>query len=104
MDDRPRAIGATKALLEAADFCANNPGEAARLTAKAFRIPESDMKLFMSRMTYRMEMPRTVVEGNFREAAELALAEGIIKKMPDWNDFLRPQIIKEAAPDRAVGW
>jgi len=104
LDDRPRAVGATKALMEAADFCASNLDEAARITAKAFRIPEPDMKLYMSRLIYRMEMPKNVVTGNFREAAELALAEGIIKKMPDWNDFLRPQIMKEAAPDRSGGW
>jgi len=104
LDDRPRAVAATKALMEAADFCASNPDEAARLTAKAFRIPEPDMKVYMSRMVYRMEMPKSVVMGNFVDAAELALAEGIIKKMPDWNDFIRPQIIKEAAPDRAAGW
>jgi NitT/TauT family transport system substrate-binding protein len=104
LDDRPRAVGATKALMEAADFCASNLDEAARITAKAFRIPEPDMKLYMSRLIYRMEMPKNVVTGNFREAAELALAEGIIKKMPDWNDFLRPQIMKEVAPDRSGGW
>jgi taurine transport system substrate-binding protein len=104
IDDRPRAVGATKALMEAADFCATNPDEAAALTAKAFRIPEPDMKVYMSRMVYRMEMPKAVVTENFKGAAELALAEGIIKKMPDWNDFLRPQIIKEVAPDRAEGW
>jgi hypothetical protein len=32
------------------------------------------------------------------------LAENIIKKMPDWNDFIRPQIMKDVAPDRAPGW
>ena len=32
------------------------------------------------------------------------MAEGIIKKTPDWNDFIRPQIMKEAAPDRTSGW
>jgi taurine transport system substrate-binding protein len=104
VDDRPRAVAATKALMEAADFCASNLDESARLTAKAFRVPEPDMKLYMSRMVYRMEMPKDVVTSNFREAAELALGEGIIKKMPDWNDFLRPQILKEAAPDRVTGW
>jgi ABC-type nitrate/sulfonate/bicarbonate transport system substrate-binding protein len=104
IDDRPRAVAATKTLMEAADFCAANLDEAAGITAKAFRIPESDMKLYMSRMIYRMEMPKSVVTGNFRDAAELALGEGIIKKMPDWNDFLRPQIMKEVAPDRAEGW
>jgi taurine transport system substrate-binding protein len=104
IDDHPRAVAATKALVEATDFCATNLDEAARLTAKAFRIPEADMKLYMSRMVYRTEMPKDVVLGNFRNAAELAVAEGIIKKMPDWSDFIRPQIIKEAAPDRTTGW
>jgi ABC-type nitrate/sulfonate/bicarbonate transport system substrate-binding protein len=104
IDDQPRAVAATKALLEATDFCATNPDEAAKLTGKAFRIPDADMKLYMSRMVYRTEMPKDVVLGNFNNAAELALGEGIIKKTPDWNDFIRPQIIKEAAPDRTSGW
>jgi len=104
IDDPPRAVAATRALMEATDFCTTDPDEAARLTGKAFRIPEADMKLYMSRMKYRMEMPKDVVLGNFQAAAELALGEGIIKKMPDWSDFVRPQFMKEAAPDRAVGW
>jgi len=104
IDDPPRAAAATRALMEATDFCTTDPDEAARLTGKAFRIPEADMKVYMSRMRYRMEMPKDVVLGNFKGAAELAQAEGIIKKMPDWNDFVRPQLMKEVAPDRAAGW
>ena len=65
IDDPPRAVAATKALMEATDFCTTNPDEAARLTGKAFRIPEADMKVYMSRMGYRMEMPKDVVLGNF---------------------------------------
>src|SRR6476659_812049 len=61
IDDQPRAAAATRALIEATDFCNTS-------------------------------------------AAEVALGEGIIKKMPDWNDFVRPQLMKEVAPDRAVGW
>jgi ABC-type nitrate/sulfonate/bicarbonate transport system substrate-binding protein len=104
IDDQPRAVAATRALIEATDFCATNLDEAARLTGKAFRIPEADMKLYMSRLRYRVEMPKDVVLANFRGAAELAQGEGIIKKMPDWNDFIRPQFMQEAAPDRAAGW
>ena len=104
IDDHPRAVAATKALVEATDFCATNLDEAAKLTAKAFRIPDGDMKVYMSRMVYRTEMPKDVVLGNFRNASDLAMAEGIIKKTPDWNDFIRPQIMKEAAPDRTTGW
>ena len=104
LNDPPRALAATRALVEATDYCANNLDEAARITGKAFRIPEADMKLYMSRMVYRMEMPKDVVLTNFREAAELAQGEGIIKKTPDWSDFVRPGFMKEAAPDRSAGW
>jgi ABC-type nitrate/sulfonate/bicarbonate transport system substrate-binding protein len=104
IDDHPRAAAATRALIEATDFCNTNAAEAAKVAGKAFRIPEADMKVYMSRMKYRVEMPKDVVLGNFRGAAEVALGEGIIKKMPDWNDFVRPQLMKEVAPDRAVGW
>jgi ABC-type nitrate/sulfonate/bicarbonate transport system substrate-binding protein len=104
IEDRATAVAATKALVDATDFCASNLDEAARVTGKAFRIPEADMKLYMSRMVYRTEMPKDIVLARFGSAAELALAEGIIKKIPDWNDFIRPQIIKEAAPERTSGW
>jgi taurine transport system substrate-binding protein len=104
IDDQPRAAAATRALIEATDFCNVNAAEAAKVAGKAFRIPEADMKVYMSRMNYRVEMPKDVVLGNFRGAAEVALGEGIIKKVPDWNDFVRPQLMKEVAPDRAVGW
>ena len=104
IDDHPRAAAATRALIEATDFCNTNAVEAAKVAGKAFRIPEADMKVYMSRMKYRVEMPKDVVLGNFRGAAEVALGEGIIKKMPDWNDFVRAQLMKEVAPDRAVGW
>lgn len=104
VNDPPRAVAATKALIEATDYCASHQEDAAKAAAKAFRIPEADMKVYMSRFNYRMEMPKDVVLTNFREAAEFAMEQQIIKKLPDTNDFIRPQFMKEAAPDRAVGW
>ena len=104
VNDAPRALAATRALIEATDYCMTNQEDAAKAAAKAFRIPEADMKLYMSRFNYRMEMHKDVVQTNFREAAEFALEQTIIKKIPDWTDFLRPQFMKEAAPDRTTGW
>jgi len=102
VNDPARAVAATKALVEATDYCATYQDDAATAAAKAFRIPEADMKLYMSRIKYRMEMPTDVVAINFKEAAEFALEQSIIKKMPDWSDFIRPQFMKEAAPDRTT--
>ena len=98
-----RALAATKALIEATDYCQNQQDDAAKAAARAFRIPEADMKLYMSRFNYRMEMPTDAVVTNFKEAAEFAMEQGLIKKMPDWSDFIRPQIMQQAAPDRATG-
>ena len=52
-------LAATKALMEATDFCTSNADEAAKLAGKAFRIPEADMKLYMS----RMQVPHGDAEG-----------------------------------------
>jgi NitT/TauT family transport system substrate-binding protein len=104
VDDPPRAVAATRALLEATEYCVTHQEDAAKLTAKAFRIPEADMQRYMSRLTYRLAMAREVVLGNFQAAADFAIEEGIIKQAPDWNDFIRPQFVKEVAPDRATGW
>ena len=60
------------------------------------------MKLYMSRIKYRMEMPIDRVTGDFKGAADFALENGIIKKTPDWSEFIRPQFMKEAAPDRTI--
>jgi taurine transport system substrate-binding protein len=103
VNDRPRAVAATQALIEATDYCASHQDDAAKAAAKAFRIPEVDMKRYMSRFNYRMEMPKDLVVTNFSEAAEFAMEQALIKKMPDWSDFIRPQLMKEAAPDRTTG-
>ncbi len=102
VNDPARAVAATKALIEASDYCADQQENAAKVVAKAFRIPEADMKLYMSRIKYRMEMPTQLVTNNFTEAAQFAIEQGIIKKTPEWSDFIRPQSMKEAAPDRTT--
>jgi ABC-type nitrate/sulfonate/bicarbonate transport system substrate-binding protein len=95
-------LAATRALIEATDYCATHQDDAAKAAATAYRIPEADMKVYMSRIKYRMEMPTELVGTNFREAAEFAMEQAIIKKIPDWSDFIRPQLMKEAAPDRTT--
>lgn len=100
INDPARAVAATKALIEATDYCAANQDDAAKSAAKAFRIPAADMKLYMSRINYRIDMPVDRVIANFKDAADFVLEQGIIKTEPNWSDFIRPQIMKDAAPDR----
>jgi ABC-type nitrate/sulfonate/bicarbonate transport system substrate-binding protein len=103
VNDPPRAMSAIRTMIEATDYCANQRDDAAKIAAKAFRLPEADMKLYMSRFKYRMEMPTQLVVNNFKEATGFATEQALIKKIPDWSDFIWPQFMKEAAPDRTTG-
>jgi len=103
VNDHERGLAATRALIEATEYCATHQDDAAKAAAKAYRIPEADMKRYMSRFNYRMEMPKDLVVANYREAAGFAMEQGLIKKMPDWSDFIRPQLMQEAAPERTTG-
>jgi len=103
VNDHERGLAATRALIEATEYCASHQDDAAKAAAKAYRIPEADMKRYMSRFNYRMEMPKDLVVANYREAAGFAMEQGLIKKMPDWSDFIRPQLMQEAAPERTTG-
>lgn len=102
VNDAPRAVAAIRTMIEATDYCANQRDDAAQIAAKAFRLHEADMKLYMSRYNYRMEMPARLVVNNFKEATEFATEQGLVKKIPDWTDFIRPQFMREAAPDRTT--
>ncbi len=102
VNDAPRAVAAIRTMIEATDYCANQHNDAAQIAAKAFRLHEADMKLYMSRYNYRMEMPARLVVNNFKEATEFATEQGLVKKIPDWTDFIRPQFMRDAAPDRTT--
>ena len=41
---------------------------------------------------------------DFIEYANFCLEAKLIKAIPDWNEFLRPKIMHDAAPDRLIGW
>jgi len=92
-------VAATRALIEATEYCATHQEDAAHIAAKAFRIPEADMQLYMTRLTYRVEMPKDVVTTNFREAAEFARS----RTSSEDTGLERPHptaVMQEAAPDR----
>ena len=103
IDDKPRALAATKALIEATDFCTSNPDEAAKARRQGFPHSGSGYEALYD----PHEIPHGDAEGRragqFPGRGRVGAGENIIKKMPDWNDFIRPQFMKEVAPDRPGG-
>lgn len=104
VNDRERALAVTRALIDATEFCAANPGEAAKSAAKAFRISQPEARGYVDKLTFRVQLPKKETLADFQEAADFTMKVGLIKRVPDFNDFIRPQFLKEVAPDRAVGW
>jgi NitT/TauT family transport system substrate-binding protein len=102
--DPERARAVMRTLIESTEYCAANPGEAAKSAAKAFRVSEAEARGYVDKLTFRVELPKKETMANFQEAADFALKVGLIKRMPDWNDFIHPEFIKDVAPDRAPGW
>lgn len=104
MQDQPRAEAAMRALLEGADFCQNNKEIAAKTAEKAFKLPPENAKQAIDSLDFRVEMHKDQVLTDYIDQAEFALKAGVIKQIPNWDEFLQPQILKAVAPDRVSGW
>jgi NitT/TauT family transport system substrate-binding protein len=104
LEDQARGEAVMRALVEGADFCENNKGIAAVAAQKAFRLPPEDAKKAVDSLHFRVEMNRDELIKDFTDQAQFALDAGVIKKIPNWDDFIQPQFLKAVAPDRVTGW
>ncbi len=104
MADRDLAVAVTKGLIDATEFCQKNQQEAVRLVVRDFRISEPDAKDAVSKLIFRVEMNKDKILPEMIDYANFCLEAKLIKEMPKWDEFLRPEILKAAAPDRVVGW
>jgi ABC-type nitrate/sulfonate/bicarbonate transport system substrate-binding protein len=102
--DEERALAVTRALIDATDFCAAHPEEAAKSAAKAFRLPEAEARGYVDKLKFRVQFPKERTITDFDTAADFCTKVGLIKQKPNYDDFIRPQFIKAVAPARAPGW
>ncbi|WPB59187.1 ABC transporter substrate-binding protein [Xylophilus sp. GOD-11R] len=91
-------------LMEATDWITKNKEETAEIIHKGFRLPEPDAKRGLNELSFRISMNKEPVLKDFENLAEFSRRNGLIKKAPDWNEFMRPDILKAVAPDRVAGW
>ena len=52
-NDRPAAAALTRAIVEASDFIADNPGETARIFSPYSKVPESELRAVLGTLTHR---------------------------------------------------
>ncbi len=52
-NDRPTAAALTRAIVEASDFISDNPAETARIFSPYSKVPESDLRAVLGKLTHR---------------------------------------------------
>jgi len=104
LQDQARSEAVMRALVEGTDFCENNKDIAAKAAEKAFRLPPEEAEKAVKSLRFRVEMNRDELLRDFNDQAEFALNAGVIKNIPNWDDFIQPQILKAVAPERVTGW
>jgi ABC-type nitrate/sulfonate/bicarbonate transport system substrate-binding protein len=104
VNDRERALAVMRSLIEAADYCAREPAETAKSAAKAFRLSESEARGYVDKLTFKVHLPKKETQADLEDWGSFCQRVGLIKQMPNLAEFIRPEFIKQIAPDRAVGW
>lgn len=104
VNDRDRALAVTRSLIEATDYCAANPAEAAKSAAKAFHLTEPEARGYVDKLTFKAQLPKKETLSDLEQWSNFCLKVSLIKKIPDFNEFVQPQFMKAVAPDRAHGW
>jgi len=102
--DKARATLAMKGLIEAVDYCQKNQAEAAKVAEKAYRLSPEDAIRFIKALDFKVAINKQAIVDDFTVNGNFAIESGIIKKLPDWNEFFHPEFVKAVAPDRATGW
>lgn len=93
-----------KAMMETADWIQENKDEAAHIIEEAYRLPQEDAVTQLSNLTFRVEMMKEPVMKDFISFAEFGLRQEMIKEMPDWDVFMRPEFMQAVDSERANGW
>ena len=104
INNEDRATAVLKAMIDATDYCAANPEAAAASAAKAFRLSLPDARSYVSKLTFKAHLPRQETLRDLDDWVDFCVKVGLMKRRPDFGDFVRPRFMQAAAPDRARGW
>jgi hypothetical protein len=78
-----------------------NPEETAKLGQETFRVPLEDAKRQLARFEFDMRFPPEVRK-NMQTAGQLLIDIKVIEKIPNLDEYLRPEMLKAAFPDRVT--
>lgn len=98
IDDKDLAVGSLKGLVDASKWMMQNKDETGQILSQAYNIPLEDAKLYVSRFEYETRWTPDIRK-NLMEAAEILKDLKVIQDIPNMNEFLKPEYLKQAAPE-----
>jgi NitT/TauT family transport system substrate-binding protein len=98
VNDKELATGAMKGLIDASKWMMQNKDETAQILSQAYNIPLEDAKLYVGRFEYSTRWTPEIRK-NLEEAAGILKDLKVITDVPKSEEWLRPDILKAAAPE-----
>lgn len=99
VDDPQLAANTLKAIIAASEWMKQNGEEAARITAEVYKTTPDESRAVIARHVYDMQWSGQLAK-NFEHAAQFAKDNNVITSVPNLQEFLRPEFLRSAAPDR----
>jgi ABC-type nitrate/sulfonate/bicarbonate transport system substrate-binding protein len=99
VDDQELGANTLKAFIEAAEWMKSHVDETAEIMAQVYKTTPAESKAVMGGYKYNIYYP-AALKGNFEEAGQFLKDAGVIVSVPDMKEFLRPELMKRAAPMR----
>lgn len=99
MNDASLGKNVMSALIEAHEWVPKNFDEAAHLTAESYKVSYDTASTIMKMFTYDVTFTPEI-QANMVRAFGFMKSLGLANDPPDWNTFLRPEILRATAPQR----
>jgi NitT/TauT family transport system substrate-binding protein len=100
VDNQELAKKSLKAIIAASDWIPGNWDEAVNIVSQANHMKAEDADAIMKLHTWKINFDKAAFINNFNNAGEFAKSQGLIEKLPDYDGFLRPELLQAVAPDR----
>lgn len=104
IDDKDLGARVLKGLIDANNWVRDNPDEAAKILSGVYNLSVEDIKSQIQTFTWGTVRFTPEVRKATEEAAQTLLGIKLIDKIPNLDEYLRPEILKMAAPERVIGY
>ncbi len=88
-----------KALFDTEEFMKSKRAEARKIASEGFRLDPGLVDSIWAYTTFNINLDKRTVN-DMKLAAKWMLDNRLIEKEPDWDNFFRPEFLKEIRPDR----